>query len=248
MTSVLDGIREEDRPRLERLLRKGWSVPGEHPLRWLDGQRIGGYSLLALVGPKNLVGSRYFHLFLADERGRLAGQPLALGLFNSGPFPAYNWLELIRYESILTLDGQTLDLAAEGLDLPLFQMLSKLAPAGGHLMVEYDSPGQHATERVLTLGHPPGTSPLGYLMFRAGCRSYRDWYISEGGREGPRKLQGFKPLNPEHARERSGQLREELTRFLAEGSGGRMDKWRELARGNAARVLAELEEAPAGER
>lgn len=242
MASVFDGIREQDRPRLEQMLRRRWSPPGEHPLRRLNGQRIGGYSLLALLGPKNVVGSRYFQLLLADEHGRLAGQPVALGLFNSGPFPAYNWVEMVRYEPVLSLDSETLNLVAEGLDLPLFDLLSGLVPAGGHMMVEYDSPGQHATERVLTLGLPPVASPLGYLMFRAGCRSYRDWYISEGGREGPRKLQGFKPLNQEIAREKSARLREELQRFLAEGSGGRGDKWRELARENAARVLAELGE------
>ena len=59
------------------------------------------------------------------------------------------------------------------------------------------------------------TSPLGFLLFRVGCRSFRDWYISEGGREGPRKLQGFKPLNQALARERTEALRRQVEAFLA---------------------------------
>ncbi len=55
-------------------------------------------------------------------------------------------------------------------------------------------------------------------MFRIGCRSYRDWYISEGGREGPRKLQGFMPLNDEVRREKEERLRQELAEFLSRTS------------------------------
>ncbi len=54
-------------------------------------------------------------------------------------------------------------------------------------------------------------------MFQVGCRSYRDWYIPEGGREGPRKLQGFKPWNDEIAREKTQALRKRLSDFVAMG-------------------------------
>jgi hypothetical protein len=94
---------------------------------------------------------------------------------------------------VVTLDGQPHDIRDGDNDRALFQMLAALVPPGGHLMVEYDSPFHEATARMLTLGYPPVTTPLGRRLFQAGVRSYRDWYISEGGREGPRKLQGFKP-------------------------------------------------------
>jgi len=232
----------EHRARIETLVAKRWSPPGEHPLARLHGARLGDYRLLVLLGPKNNVGSRYFHLFLADADRRLADEPLALGLYNSGRFPAYNWIELTQYRPVQWVAGHISDLAGEGLDRKLFETLSELVPPGGHMMVEYDSPGQRVSERMLTRGYPAVASPLGFLMFRAGCRSYRDWYISEGGREGPRKLQCFKPLNEDIRREKEAQLREELNAFLARSEGSARDEWLELARRNAREVLAALEE------
>ena len=108
-------------------------------------------------------------------------------------------------------------------------------------MVEYDSPSHRATARILTLGYPPVCSPLGYLMFGIGCRSYRDWYISEGGREGPRKLQGFMPLNDEVQREKEAKLREELTAFISRTAEGTADEWAAVARRTAQEMLAALE-------
>jgi hypothetical protein len=238
----LDGLAPEHRARIETLIAKRWSPPGEHPLARLHGARLGDYRLLVLLGPKNNVGSRYFQLFLADASGRLADEPLAQGLHNSGPFPAYNWIELTQYHPVQRFADHISDLAGEGLDRKFFDMLSELVPPGGHIMVEYDSRGHRASERMLTRGYPPVTSPLGFLMFRAGCRSYRDWYIAEGGREGPRKLQCFKPLNGDIRREREEQLRKELNAFLARPEESSRDEWVELARRNAREVLAALEE------
>jgi len=238
----LDALAPEQRARIEALLAKIWSAPDEHPLARLHGARLGDYRLLALLGPKNNVGSRYFQLFLADASGRLGDEPLALGLYSTGPFPAYNWIELTQYRPVLRFAGQVSDLAIEGLDGKLFEMLSELVPPGGHMMVEYDSPGHRVSERMLTRGYPPAVSPLGYLMFRAGCRSYRDWYISEGGREGPRKLQGFKPLNEDIRREKEEQLRKELNAFLSRSEGSAREDWLEPARRNAREVLAALEQ------
>src|SRR4030095_12745681 len=89
---VLKGLAPEARARIDALVSKGWSPPGEHPLARLHGTPLGDHRLLALLGPKNNVGSRYFQLFLADGEGQLGDGSLALGLYNSGQFPAYNWV------------------------------------------------------------------------------------------------------------------------------------------------------------
>jgi len=238
----LDGLAPEQRARIEVLFAKEWSLPRKHPLARLHGAPLGDYRLLALLGPKNNVGSRYFQLFLADGGGRLGDEPLALGLYNSGAFPAYNWIELTQYRPAQRFGGQVSDLTSQGLDGELFETLSGLVPPGGHMMVEYDSPGQRVSERMLTHGYPPVVSPLGHLMFRAGCRSYRDWYISEGGREGPRKLQCFKPLNEDIRREKEEQLRDELIGLLSRSEGPTRDEWLGLARRTAREVLAALGE------
>ena len=261
---VLNALAPEGRARIEWLLAKQWSLPDRHALARLHGVSLGlrdapplrsgapfgsakdrpqdeRYRLFVLLGPKNNVGSRYFQLMLADEAGRLGEEALALGLHSSGRFPAHNWIELTQYRAVQRFGDSTVDLATEGLDLALFEKLSPLAPDGGHMMVEYDSPSQRVTERVLTLGYPQATSPLGYLMFRVGCRSYRDWYISEGGREGPRKLQGFKPWTDGIACEKEERLRQELADFLASTKTEFGDEWGELARRTAGKVLAALD-------
>jgi hypothetical protein len=253
--AALDALEPQGRARIDALLGKRWMLPGEHPLARLHGvtldlrdassprsdDHLGArYRLLALLGPKNNVGSRYFQLWLADENGRLGGEALALGLHNSGRFPAFNWIELTQYHAVQRFGETVFDIAADGLDLALFQALSPFAPPGGHMMVEYDSPSQRASERLLTLAYPQVTSPLGYLLFQVGCRSYRDWYISEGGREGPRKLQAFKPFNEQIAREKEDRLREELTAFLAKTDRKPADEWGEVARRTAKKILSRL--------
>jgi hypothetical protein len=239
--STAAALTPESRARIEEALgRRGWTLPGEHPVAALDGLTVGDSRVIVLLGPKNAVGSRYFRLFLADAAGRLADEQLALGLFGSGSYPAFNWVELTQYQESLDFGGTALDLWASGLDRPLFAALSALVPPGGHIMCEYDSPTHKATERILTLRYPPAASPIGYLMFGAGVRSYRDWYISEGGREGPRKLQGFKPWNEEIAAEKTAELKIELSAALKRRRNPEHGEWGRLARDLAASALAQI--------
>jgi len=216
--------------RLEALLARGWSLPAEeHPLGRLQGRKLGAFRVLTLLGPKNGVGARYFQLFLADGQGRLSDEPIVLGLHNSGRFPGYNWIDLIRYPGAAVFGAKTLDLATEGLDRGLFRLLSELVPPGGHLMVEYESPSQRESERILGLGYPPIATPLGQLLFQAGCRSFRDWYIAEGGREGPRKLQGFKPADESVARAKTEALRRDLSELLSRPPVSKHGEWERTA-------------------
>ncbi len=237
----MTALTPESRARIEENLNsRGWEMPGEHPISRLDGLALGEYQTVALLGPKNAVGSRYFRLFLADAGGELAEEQLALGLFGAGPYPAFNWVEFTQYEELLHFPAGALDLWQTGLERPLLAAMSSLIPPGGHLMVEYDSGSHKPTERILTLRYPPACSPIGYLMFEAGVRSYRDWYISEGGREGPRKLQGFKPLNEEIAREKTALLCGDLEATLAAPENPAHGEWGTLARELAAKVLAQI--------
>jgi hypothetical protein len=239
MDPVIDRLSAEGRARIEVLLRKGWVIPGEHPLARLHGAPLGRFETMVILGPKSSVGSHSFQLLLVDG-DRPADGPLALGLYNRGPYPAYNWMELTRYERVLTVGDVIIDLGEEGLDLQLFEAISELVPRGGHLMVEYDSPSQRATERVLTLGYPEATSPTGYLLFRVGCRSYKNWHISEGWREGPRKLQGFKPWNEEIEEEKTRALRESVDGLLERPPNPQHGEWDAIARENAKAIREAL--------
>jgi hypothetical protein len=239
-TRELQELDPSARAKIEELLSKEWALPGEHALAALQGRELGPYRLIVVLGPKNNVGSQYFQVFLANGEGALADEPLALGLHNSGPYPGFNWVELTRYNSTLAFGGEIVDLTEGDLDRELFGMVSELVPPGGHLMVEYDSPSQAASAQALTRGLPAATSPIGFRMFQAGCRSYRDWYIPEGGREGPRKLQGFKPWNEEIAREKTAALRGEIEAFVRDAEGAEGDAVQRRALERAREVLKGL--------
>jgi hypothetical protein len=234
------GAHAAARPRLEAALGPRWRWAEGHPLARLQGRRLGGLRLAVLLGPTGSVGARYFQLFALDREGRPSAAPLALGLHNAGRFPAHNWLELVRYLPRLRFDGREESLAEGGREARLFRLLGELVPPGGSLMVEYDSPEHALTARLLTLGYPPPCSPLGYALLGAGCLSFRDWYIAEGGREGPRKLQGFMPLDQETAKERARALAEAIEEALALPLGGREGEAARTARRLGRRALALL--------
>ncbi len=192
------------------------SARRDHSLARLDGALVGeDVRLHVELGPRNHVGSTYFRLYLVTgELGPLV-EPVVFGLQNEGPYPGYNWLEIIEWRDLLTLaDGRSVEVPA-GIERLVFQRLGDLVPPGGHLMAEYDSPSRVVTARALYMKVPPIATPLGALLAAAGCGvAFKDWYISEGGREGPRKLQGFRALDREHSRVRTAEMVATLEAFL----------------------------------
>jgi len=144
-----------------------------------DGAAVPGGNLEIWLGPKR-VGGRYFRAAIASDRN---AQPFLHGLYNTGPYPAQNWIEIFD----MRVPGE-----------PLADYLRPLAdtiPPGGHLSIEYENPVWQSTFRDLLAGTPPADTPLGKLLASLGCgASYKDWYFPEGGQEGGRKLQGNKAL------------------------------------------------------
>ena len=212
----------------------------DHTLAPLDGTDLGdGVTLDVRLGPRSAVGSTYFRCYLATPRGRTTA-PVVFGLQNSGPYPGFNWVEVLDYFASLPLDsGGTFEVTAE-VERALFERLAGVVPPGGHFMAEYDSVARTLTARALSARVPPVATPLGALLFEVGCGvAFRDWYISEGGREGPRKLQGFRALNEDHARTRGLEAAEALDAFLAD-RGALAEDLREVTFPIAESVLGEL--------
>jgi len=186
----------------ERLWRPVTEEPS-HPLCVLHGRPLGDGRLLARLGPANRVGARYFQLLLQDAHGFLQRPPVVVGMHHQGPYPSFNWIEVMTTSCLAEHEPV------------LFTYLTEVIPPGGHLMVEYESAERRETERLLAQGVPPVLTPLGWLMFQAGCDAgFRDWYISEGGSEGPRKLQGFKCLDEAHRRQKCAELAQEVQAYL----------------------------------
>lgn len=206
-------------PIIDSLREKGWTlVDGQqHPLGRLQGKGLDSYELVVLLGAKNKIGAFYFQVFLQKNSGEVSYQPAVVGLFNQGKYPSYNWIEIVSLSSRVNSGSgeQVLDISASGLVQQMLQYLADLIPPGGHMMVEYDSPEQQNTARSLALSIPPIATPLGYMLFLIGCGAgFKDWHFAEGGSEGPRKLQGHKALNKQHAQLKSKETIKELVAFL----------------------------------
>jgi hypothetical protein len=216
---------------------------GQHPLCRLRDRNLGPYKLVVKVGQKHRIGASYFYLFLQDHSGEVSREPVVFGLHHQGKYPSYNWIEVVSLPPRVSFEsGKAIDISmAEAQQF--FQYLAELIPPGGHIMVEYDSPEQQETARSLALGIPPVATPLGYIMFLAGFGvSFKDWHFAEGGCEGPRKLQGYKALDEQHAESRAGETVAELAAFLAGTSEKEISELEKAARDRALAVLDKLKQ------
>jgi hypothetical protein len=170
-----------------------------HPLQRLEGRLLGEYRLhLQRLKPLRLSGWRGFSLALKDRKGTLAQPSVVEGIYSAGGKDAVRpWMDIAVTDVVEFGSGRRLDLRESGLIQGLFQSLSPLIPPGGHLMVSYEDadPLHRETDRALSAGVPPVLTPLGFLLFMSGFRLVKNWYLSEGGHEGPRKLWGEKPPN-----------------------------------------------------
>jgi len=230
---------------IDRLQEKGWNTADnlEHPLASLQGQALDSYKLVILLGATNRFGARYFQMFLKNQSDVISNQPVIIGLYNQGKYPGYNWVEIINLSPQVSFgsDEESLDIYKDSLVLQLMQHLADLIPPGGHMMIEYDSLDQQDTARSLALGIPPVLTPLGYILFLAGCgSSFKDWHFAEGGSEGPRKLQGNKALNSKQAKINRERTTQEIKSFLARQSSAGNSKLERAAIKRALNILSEF--------
>jgi hypothetical protein len=214
---------------------------GQHPLCSLKDRNLGPYKLVVTVGQKHKMGASYFYLFLCDSSGEVSREPVVFGLHHQGKYPSYNWIEVISLSPRVSFEsGKAIDVSMAETQ-QLFQYLAELIPPGGHMMVEYDSPEQQETARSLALGIPPVATPLGYMMFLAGFGvSFKDWHFAEGGCEGPRKLQGYKALDEQHAARRADETVAELAAFLTRIPEEESSELEKAGRDRASAVLNKL--------
>lgn len=231
MTKISNNV-IENKPRAQILAER------------LDGRRLGAFrlKLTALHPVKRRSGWFYLTLRLADRRGAVSRGPLMSGIVSGGGRGVAPWFECRLHPQVELASGKTLDARAEGLETAMVDALSEIVPPGGHMMIDYEYAGQEGTFAELMLRVPPSASHLGALMFRAGFRGqFKDWYFSEGGHEGPRKLQANKSPDAAAARRALAAHRKELAAFvkrpLPEDSGQA-----EVVRGAQRRARALLKE------
>ena len=169
-------------------------------LKNLHGKELNGYLLhLGELKQLRLSGWKGFRLSIRDSGSILSSSPVIKGIYSQGGKDGVKpWLDLEYYEELeFFKEKQTKDsliLSSNRLDLKLFKYLGNIIPPGGHLMVSYEGEQiiHTSTAKSLSMGIPPAATALGFLIFQGGFQLVKDWYLSEGGHEGPRKLWGEK--------------------------------------------------------
>lgn len=168
------------------------------PLEALNGRPLGPYSLvLAQCEPmRRRSGWRRISFFLEDGEGARADWPILKGFYSVAGSRSGSWLDC-DFHPAQSFGGRQIDLSEGGLALEFFGLLGEAITS--HCMVAYEvwehpSDLHLFTEKSYGLGIPPAATPVGELLIAAGCiAGFKDWYIAEGGNEGPRKLQAEKP-------------------------------------------------------
>ena len=185
----------------------------------LEGKPLNGYILhVNNISLGRFVEETNFELYLKTADGESSENSVANGKYFSGRGEFYKpWLEIYYNNHVKFKSSKTLDLSEKELDEELFKHFSTLLPPGSHIMVAYLN--HKETRKGLERGVPAPATPLGHLLWKAGCTWFKDWYFAEGFWEGDIKLQGNKPLNEENRREDLLETRRELTEFLKKERG-----------------------------
>lgn len=180
----------------------------------IEGKKLNDYVLhIDNVSRGRFVEETNFELYLKAIGGETSENPVVRGKYFSGRGEFYKpWLE-VNYDNRLKFElSKIVDLSEEGLDKKLFKHLSDFLPPNAHIMVIYLN--HEETRKGLERGVPAPATPIGYLLWKSGCTSFKDWYFAEGFWEGDVKLQGNKPLNEENRRKDLLERRKELIEFL----------------------------------
>jgi hypothetical protein len=223
-------------PLAEALATAGAAVEGRLSLAAADGAAVPGGTLRVHLGPR-IIGGRYFRAFIEADGG-VGERRFLQGLYNDGPYPGQNWIEVFDVDLPEGIDAGT---DFEAALQPHLQPLAAVIPEGGHMMVEYEKPLWAETQLGLLDGIPPIATPLGALLFRLGTGdSFKDWYFPEGGQEGGRKLQGNRAYTDDQRSEMHSKRAAELHSFLERPTTRNPDR-DARARRTAEGLLKELE-------
>jgi hypothetical protein len=215
---------------------------------YFRGKRIHPeFGLRVVANRTRYVEQASFNIQLVEERSGNVASPSAFsGLYSAGrkSQAIHGWVDGDYFDQIVLSNGTYFRLSDASLDIELFKLLGGLIPRGGSLMVSYslfsnESMIHKETKLGLDRDYPPVVTPLGFLLFEAGCgMGFKDWYFAEGGREGPEKLQGFKALNSDIAKQKADHLLSELRAFTNRTP---YDHFAETCRSTAEKLIIELE-------
>lgn len=215
------------------------------PLTELEGKKIGDYMLhLGKIKQLRLSSWKGFELYIKRSDGLLSHTPVIKGIHSSGAKDGVkSWMDLIYWEKLEFRKGEklleNLSLSSKGLDRYIFQILGDLIAPGGHMMVSYEGndPIHIDTRKSLGLRIPAAVTPLGFLLFGSGFQLIKNWYLSEGGFEGPRKLWAEKAPDKNWAKTFYQKTAEQIKSFFERDRSSEFKILWESARQRARDIL-----------
>jgi len=230
--------------KIKKLLRREPLLELE-VFKTLQGKILADCTLyLGEVKQLHLSGWKGFKLYLQNSAGSLSEIPVIKGIYSVGGKDGIKpWMDL-EYSEDLAFSGSKnplnkLSLSSANLDKNLFKYLGDVIPPGGHLMVSYEGDQRIHTDTIksLGIGIPPSATPLGYLIFLAGFQYIKDWYLAEGGFEGPRKLWGEKAPDQAWLQIFNEKTIQQITQFLKKRDTSTYKELEEPARQRAKNIL-----------
>ncbi|NIM91612.1 MAG: DUF1122 domain-containing protein [Candidatus Aminicenantes bacterium] len=191
-----------------------------------------------------LSGWKGFKLYLQDSKGSRSELPVIKGIYSVGGKDGVKaWMDL-EYREELKFSKErkpspSFSLSSSHIDQELFSHLGKVIPSGGHLMISYEGEQKihTSTLKSLSSGIPAVLTPLGTLIFRAGFHYIKDWYLAEGGHEGPRKIWGEKAPDARWEKIFLERTAQQIRPFLDKKSSSSLKELEKLARKRAQEIL-----------
>ncbi len=167
----------------------------------------------------------YFELYVKKGRN-ISPEPIATVIYFRGKGYIKPWIE-VDYKRFFKIRERKRKFGFKG-EVLFFKKLSEILGVE-RVMVSYYSDKE--TSRELAIGIPEIITKLGYILFKAGFYSLKDFYVPEGGAEGKPKI--IAERIPEKKDEIIGEWIRILEKFLE------MD-YEEKYKKRAKKVLKEL--------
>jgi hypothetical protein len=229
--------------------------PTSRALDSLRAMKLGPFQLEILYRPKSRSGHFDFEIRLTDRKGIITRFPVVTGIHSKGNPNQFiqGWFD-IHFLDRFDFDVKSPMRLSEmgGLDEDLFRMLGSTASPGGMIIVSYLSDmvwgfesALHALTRqclrLNSLRIPPSCTPLGWLLFKSGCRNIkREAYDVQGSS----RLAGEIPLNAEYEATFTQTLSKQVKDYLVTKPHGEFVHLEEICRTNADRILEEIHDPP----
>jgi len=226
----------------------------EKALKFIHARKIGPYTTHLQFQPRRRVGHFDISLFLKDGDSKISDRPLIEGIYSKGnrSQKTQGWFD-IHYADRADFGDRNpvvlsrLDRCAED----VLEMIGRAIEPGGMIFVslitdmvwEIESELHRVTRDCLStrsLEIPPAATPLGQLLFIAGCRNVKSQAFDV---QGSSRIAGEKAPNPDIDRQFTQKLKTQLQEFLDRKDQKELpefDKLYKICRSNAEDILNRL--------